>query len=96
MLQLAASVAAKLNGEARGGAKPLPPAARNNAGRRIEGNYEALIGLANELAKAKDIQVGFLALNKNGEYGAYCLQKGFTYAVHDVSGNTLRESQSNF
>ncbi len=30
---------------------------------------------------AKKIQVGFLALNKNGEYGAYSLQKGFSYAV---------------
>jgi N4-(beta-N-acetylglucosaminyl)-L-asparaginase len=47
-------------------------------------------------AKAKDIQVGFLALNKNGEHGAYCLQKGFTYALHDDSGNTLLNSESNF
>ncbi len=31
--------------------------------------------------KSKKIQVGFLALNKKGEYGAYALQKGFTYAV---------------
>ena len=46
--------------------------------------------------KAKDIQVGFLALNKNGEYGAYCLQKGFTFAVHDASGNSLLNSKSNF
>jgi len=30
---------------------------------------------------AKQIQVGFLALNKTGEYGAYALQKGFSYAV---------------
>lgn len=30
---------------------------------------------------AKDIQVGFLALNKKGEYGSYALQKGFSYAV---------------
>ncbi len=30
---------------------------------------------------AKQIQVGFLALNKKGEYGAYALQKGFTFAV---------------
>ena len=37
----------------------------------------------------KDVQVGFLALNKNGEYGAYCLQKGFNYAVHDSTGNNL-------
>src|SRR5690606_11761686 len=27
---------------------------------------------------AKEIQVGFLALNKNGEYGAFSLQKGFS------------------
>jgi N4-(beta-N-acetylglucosaminyl)-L-asparaginase len=31
--------------------------------------------------KAKEIQVGFLALNKKGQHGAYCLQKGFSYAV---------------
>lgn len=30
---------------------------------------------------AKDIQVGFLALNKKGEFGSYALQKGFSYAV---------------
>lgn len=30
---------------------------------------------------AKQIQVGFLALSKDGEYGAYALQKGFSYAV---------------
>ena len=47
-------------------------------------------------SKARGIQVGFLALNKNGEYGAWCLQKGFSYAVHDVSGNRLLESKSNF
>ncbi len=33
--------------------------------------------------KAKQVQVGFLALNKKGEFGAYCLQKGFTYAVRN-------------
>ncbi len=31
-----------------------------------------------------DLQVGFIALNKRGEYGAYCLQKGFNYAVYSV------------
>jgi len=30
---------------------------------------------------AKEIQVGFLALNKKGEYGAYAIQKGFSFAV---------------
>ena len=37
----------------------------------------------------KDIQVGFIALNKKGEYGSYCVQGGFNYAVHDESGNRL-------
>ena len=36
-----------------------------------------------------DIQVGFIALNKNGEYGYYCVQGGFNYAVHDATGNRL-------
>ena len=47
-------------------------------------------------AKARDIQVGFLALNKNGEYGAWCLQEGFNYAVNDASGNRLLDSKSHF
>jgi N4-(beta-N-acetylglucosaminyl)-L-asparaginase len=47
-------------------------------------------------AKAKEFQVGFLALNKKGEHGAYCLQQGFTFAVHDVTGNNMFNSKSNF
>ena len=35
----------------------------------------------NQPAKSKELQVGFLAVNKVGEYGAYALQKGFTYAI---------------
>ncbi len=46
--------------------------------------------------KAKEIQVGFLALNKNGEYGAHCLQPGFNFAVHTSAGNKLYDSKSNF
>ena len=32
-------------------------------------------------AKAKELQVGFLALSKTGEIGAFAIQKGFTYSV---------------
>jgi N4-(beta-N-acetylglucosaminyl)-L-asparaginase len=32
-------------------------------------------------AKAKEMQVGFLALSKRGEVGAFAIAKGFTYAV---------------
>lgn len=45
-------------------------------------------------AKAKEVQVGFLALNKQGEYGAYCLQKGFTFAVRSDSENKLNDAAS--
>jgi isoaspartyl peptidase/L-asparaginase-like protein (Ntn-hydrolase superfamily) len=34
----------------------------------------------------REIQVGFLALNKDGEYGSYCIQPGFDYAVYDQPG----------
>jgi N4-(beta-N-acetylglucosaminyl)-L-asparaginase len=44
--------------------------------------------------KAKQIQVGFLALNKNGEYGAYALQKGFSYALRDTNNNKMADSKS--
>ncbi|HSD13044.1 MAG TPA: N(4)-(beta-N-acetylglucosaminyl)-L-asparaginase [Flavobacterium sp.] len=35
------------------------------------------------------IQVGFIALNKKGEHGAYCVQGGFNYAKYDEDGNKL-------
>lgn len=38
---------------------------------------------------AKDIQVGFLAINKKGEYGAFALQKGFTFAVCNAEKQDL-------
>lgn len=37
----------------------------------------------------KDIQVGFIALNKKGVHGAYCIQGGFNYAKYDETGNHL-------
>jgi N4-(beta-N-acetylglucosaminyl)-L-asparaginase len=38
---------------------------------------------------AKNIQVGFLAMNKQGEYGAYAIQQGFTYSVCDTQKQDL-------
>ena len=43
----------------------------------------------------RDIQVGFLALDKDGRYGAYCIQPGFDFAVYDaVDGNRMVTSSS--
>ena len=38
---------------------------------------------------AKDIQVGFLAINKKGEYGAYAIQGGFSFAVCNAEKQDL-------
>ncbi len=38
----------------------------------------------NQPQKSKDMQVGFLAINKMGEHGAYALQKGFTFALYSA------------
>lgn len=56
---------------------------------------QRVVKLANLRKKnLKEIQVGFIALNKNGEYGAYCVQSGFSYAVAYSNENTLIEADS--
>jgi N4-(beta-N-acetylglucosaminyl)-L-asparaginase len=42
----------------------------------------------------KDLQVGFLALSKSGEVGAYSIQSGFNYAVHNGQQNKLIDAKS--
>lgn len=40
-------------------------------------------------ADAKSIQVGFVALNAEGAFGAFALQHGFSYAVHSAAGSQV-------
>ena len=47
-------------------------------------------------AKAKDLQVGFIALNKKGEYGAYALQQEFTLAVKSKREEKVYQVKSAF
>jgi N4-(beta-N-acetylglucosaminyl)-L-asparaginase len=47
-------------------------------------------------SKAKNLQVGFLAMKKDGTYGAFCIQKGFTYAVRSDGEEKIYESESWF
>jgi N4-(beta-N-acetylglucosaminyl)-L-asparaginase len=43
----------------------------------------------------KKFQVGFIAINKDGEYGGYCLHRGFNYAVFSNNiPNVLHQSDS--
>jgi len=41
-----------------------------------------------------NIQVGYLAVNKKGEYGAYAIQKGFKYIVYQKNKNVLFDALS--
>lgn len=55
--------------------------------------------LATERVAAKtphwrDLQVGFIALDKQGRFGGYALQAGFEFAVHDANGNRLLSATS--
>lgn len=42
---------------------------------------KAVERILNKNLKAKEFQVGFIALNKQGEYGGYCIQSGFDFVV---------------
>lgn len=39
--------------------------------------------------KAKTIQIGFLAINKKGQVGAYAIQKGFVYSIKTNTENKV-------
>jgi N4-(beta-N-acetylglucosaminyl)-L-asparaginase len=42
---------------------------------------ERIYELHKKLGELESLQVGFIALNKYGEYGSYCLRPGFNYAI---------------
>ncbi|KXX67286.1 MULTISPECIES: isoaspartyl peptidase/L-asparaginase family protein [Flammeovirga] len=45
-------------------------------------------------SRMENLQVGFLAINKNGEYGGYSIRNGFNYAIVDTeNGNRMEDAQ---
>ena len=46
--------------------------------------------------KAKGLQVGFIAVNRKGEFGGYALQRGFTYCVTTKEGTKVYEAKNWF
>jgi len=42
----------------------------------------------------EDFQIGFLAINKKGETGGYCVHPGFTYREYNQNGHQNREVES--
>lgn len=55
---------------------------------------KAVERIATRLDNFAEFQVGFIALNKAGEYGAYCIQPGFNYAVQDSNGTRLNDGKN--
>lgn len=54
-------------------------------------------GVKRIIAKNKnynDFQIGFIAINKNGETGSYCIQPGFTYRMYSEEGHINHPSNS--
>lgn len=50
--------------------------------------------IARKFENWKNIQVGFIALNKAGQIGAFAIQSGFSYAHHSAGKNQLIKSTS--
>ena len=40
------------------------------------------------------MQIGYLAINKEGEHGAYAVHKGFDYALHPNGTNKMIDAQA--
>ena len=50
----------------------------------------------NKGALAKEVQVGFLAINNKGQHGAFAVQKGFNYCVTTKEGTKVFDAKSWF
>ncbi|UCS93181.1 N(4)-(beta-N-acetylglucosaminyl)-L-asparaginase [Echinicola marina] len=57
---------------------------------------EAVKRLVRKNKGIEGIQAGFLAMNKDGEHGAYAVHPGFNYAMHHQGGKSLIDSKSKF
>jgi N4-(beta-N-acetylglucosaminyl)-L-asparaginase len=59
-----------------------------------EACVEAVKRIQKKHSNIKDFQVGFLAVNKAGEIGAFAIHSGFTYALHKNNENKIYNSGS--
>ncbi len=54
----------------------------------------AVMRIVHKLPENKKFQVGYIAVNKNGETGGFSLQPGFNYAVYQGGKNVLLDAKS--
>jgi len=55
---------------------------------------EAVKRIAKKIPDYKNHQVGFIALNKSGEYGSFCIQPGFNFALKTDAETQLKDAES--
>ena len=55
---------------------------------------EAVLRIVNKVPDHSKYQIGFIAVNKSGETGAYCLKHGFNYAIFQDGENKMIDSSS--
>lgn len=59
-----------------------------------EATMEAVKRIAKKVPDHENYQVGFIAVNKNGETGAYALKPGFNYALYQEGQNKMIDCKS--
>ncbi|GET23518.1 isoaspartyl peptidase/L-asparaginase family protein [Prolixibacter denitrificans] len=57
---------------------------------------EAVHRIAKKIPGYQKFQIGYIAINKAGETGAYCIHPGFNYALWKDGQNTLTDAESLF
>jgi N4-(beta-N-acetylglucosaminyl)-L-asparaginase len=55
---------------------------------------EAVLRIVKKVPDHKKYQIGFIAVNKQGDTGTFCLQPGFNYALYQSGNNQLFDSRS--
>lgn len=55
---------------------------------------QAVRRIAHKIPDYKNFQIGYLAMNKAGEYGSYCIQAGFNYAVKSADFTGMKDAEA--
>lgn len=55
---------------------------------------EAVMRIVCKIPDYENSQIGYIAINKAGEIGSYCLHPGFNYALYRDGKNTLTDAKS--
>jgi len=59
-----------------------------------EACLQAVMRIVKKIPEYREHQIGYLAMNSAGEYGSFCIQPGFSYAVKTGSFTGLEEAEA--